>query len=121
VHARVLARCSSLAVLGSPTATYYREQVGALYEALRDETEATRLRAGEILRSLVKEIILTPEAGGLNIDVRGDLAGILTISLKGKTPALGAGASASQFEMVAGTRSRRLLLLIERRIPRIGA
>jgi DNA invertase Pin-like site-specific DNA recombinase len=82
-------------------ATFYREQVGALHEALHDDTEATRLKAGEILRSLVKEIILTPEAGELKIDVRGDLAGILAISLKTKTPATGTGVS--QFEMVAGT------------------
>ena len=35
------------------------------------------------------------------IDVRGELAGILAISLKGKRPAAGAGRS--QVEMVAGT------------------
>jgi site-specific DNA recombinase len=35
----------------------------------------------------VKKIIVTPEAGKLKIDVRGDLAGILAISLKTKTPA----------------------------------
>jgi hypothetical protein len=46
-------------------ATFYREQVSALHEALQDDTEATRLKAGEVLRSLVKEIILTPEAGEL--------------------------------------------------------
>ncbi len=81
-------------------ATFYREQVSALHEALQDDTEATRLKAGEVLRSLVKEIILTPEAGDLKIDVRGDLAGILAISLKTKTPATGTGVS--QVEMVAG-------------------
>jgi site-specific DNA recombinase len=52
-------------------ATFYREQVNALHQALQDDTEATRLQAGEILRSLVKEIILPPEAGELKIDVRG--------------------------------------------------
>ncbi|GLH80052.1 MULTISPECIES: recombinase family protein [unclassified Bradyrhizobium] len=81
-------------------ATFYREQVNALHEALRDDSEATRLKAGEILRSLVKEIILTPDAGELKIDVRGDLAGILAISLKTKTPATRTGVS--QVEMVAG-------------------
>jgi len=81
-------------------ATFCREQVSALYKTLQDDTEATRLRAGEVLRSLVKEIILTPEAGELKIDVRGDLAGILAISLKTKTPATGTGVS--QVEMVAG-------------------
>jgi site-specific DNA recombinase len=61
-------------------ATFYREQVSALHEALQDETEDTRLTAGEILRSLVKEIVPVPEAGQLGIDVRGDLAGILAVS-----------------------------------------
>lgn len=84
-------------------ASFYREQVGALHEALKADTEATRLKAGEVLRSLVKEIILTPGDGELKIDVRGDLAGILAVALKTKTPATGAGVS--QFEMVAGTRN----------------
>ena len=72
-------------------ATFYREQVSALHEALQTDSEETRLRAGEVLRSLVKEIILTPEAGALKIDVRGDLAGILAISLKTKPRPLGPG------------------------------
>ena len=81
-------------------ATFYREQVNALHGALQDDTETTRLKAGEILRSLVKAIILTPEPEELKIDVRGDLAGILAISLKTKTPATRTGVS--QVEMIAG-------------------
>ncbi|MGO3934205.1 recombinase family protein [Rhodopseudomonas pseudopalustris] len=81
-------------------ATFYREKVAALHEALQDDSEATRLKAGEILRSLVKEIVLTPQNDELKIDVRGDLAGILAISLKTKTPATRTGVS--QVEMVAG-------------------
>jgi site-specific DNA recombinase len=81
-------------------ATFYREQVSNLHTALQDDSEATRLKAGELLRTLVKEIMLTPEAGELKIDVRGDLAGILAVSLKTKTPATGTGVS--QVEMVAG-------------------
>jgi site-specific DNA recombinase len=61
-------------------ATFYREQVSALHEALQTDSEATRLRVRRILRSILNEIILTPEAGDLKIDVRGDLAGILAIS-----------------------------------------
>lgn len=86
-------------------ANFYRVQVGELYDALQHETEARRPKAGEVLRSLVKEIILTPEEGELQIDVRGDLAGILTISLKTKTPTTRAGGS--QFAMVAGARIGR--------------
>ena len=72
-------------------ANFYRIQVGELYDALQEEAEAKRLKAGEVLRSLVKEIILTPENGELQIDVRGDLSGILAVSLKSKTPATRAG------------------------------
>ncbi|MGJ4859126.1 hypothetical protein ACN6KF_005139 [Labrys sp. La1] len=42
--------------------------------------------AAERIRSLIKEIVLTPENGELQIDVRGDLAGILAISLERKNP-----------------------------------
>lgn len=84
-------------------ATFYRSQVEELHEALQEESEAKRLKASEILRSLVKEIILTPEDGELQIDVRGDLAGILTVAVKAKTPATKPGGS--QVEMVAGTGS----------------
>ncbi len=82
-------------------ANFYRLQVAELYDTLQEEAEAKRLKAGEVLRSLVKEIILTPENGELQIDVRGDLSGILAVSLKSKT--LAARAGASQVEMVAGT------------------
>ncbi|HWJ72993.1 MAG TPA: recombinase family protein [Kaistia sp.] len=83
-------------------AHHYRVQVAALYEALQEDTEAKRLVAAEMIRSLVREIILSPEDGVLKIDVRGNLAGILGISLKSKTPATRTGVS--QVEMVAGTR-----------------
>ncbi|WP_204306040.1 hypothetical protein, partial [Escherichia coli] len=46
-------------------ATFYRERVSTLHTALQDDSEATRLKAGEVLRTLVKEILLTPEAGDL--------------------------------------------------------
>ena len=94
-------------------ATFYRERVSAHHEALQDDSEATRLKAGEVLRSLVKEIILTPEAGELKIEVRGDLAGILAISLK--------TTGVSQVEMLAGRRNTRFLRLVERHIPRLAA
>ena len=87
-------------ILHPEMANFYRVQVAQLYDALRDEAEAKRLEAGEVVRSLIKEIILTPQDGILAIDVRGDLAGILAASLKSKTPATGTGES--QFEMVAG-------------------
>jgi|SRR5579863_2458075 len=90
-------------ILHPEMANFYRVQVAQLYDALRDEAEAKRLEAGEVVRSLIKEIILTPQDGILAIDVRGDLAGILAASLNSKTPATGTGAS--QFDLVAGARN----------------
>ncbi|GAB1364000.1 hypothetical protein MASR1M32_32360 [Rhodobacter sp.] len=65
--------------------------------------------AADVLRSLVKKIVLTPgaESGELQIEVHGDLAGILTIALERKKPADGAGGV--QVEMVAGTCSNQKL------------
>ena len=73
-------------------AHHYRVQVDELYAALQEDSEAKRMTAAAVMRSLVKEIILTPEGG--------NLAGILALSLKGKRPAGGAGRS--QIKLVAG-------------------
>ncbi len=106
-------------------AHHYHVQVDELYAALQEDSEAKRMVAADTLRSLVKDIILTPENGELQIDVRGDLAGILAISIKGRKSATASstetgtgrnlqtqksrpeGAAvlcdlASQFELVAG-------------------
>jgi site-specific DNA recombinase len=83
-------------------AHHYRTQVAELHEALQEDSEAKRMAAADIIRSLIKEIVLTPAEGELKIDVRGDLAGILEISRKTKTPAARAGES--QVMMVAGAR-----------------
>ena len=65
------------------------KETGGMSAALQEDSEARRMVAVDVLRSLVREIILTPENGELQIDVRGDLAGILAISLKSKRPAGG--------------------------------
>lgn len=90
-------------------AHHYRAQVEELYAALQEDSEARRMGAAGVLRSLVQEIVLTPdvESGELQIEVRGDLAGILTIPLERKKPTEGAGGS--QVEMVAGTCSNQKL------------
>lgn len=81
-------------------ALQYRKRVQQFYEALQDEEEKKRIEAADILRSLVDQIVLTPVEGKVEIDVQGDLAGILTISAQTKNPAL--GAELSQVKMVAG-------------------
>ena len=56
------------------------------HAALREDNNATRLHAVEVLRSLVDHIVLTPEDGELRIDVVGELAGILTVASKPGAP-----------------------------------
>ena len=41
-------------------AHHYRAQVAELYLALREDSETKRMAAADIIRSLVKEILLTP-------------------------------------------------------------
>src|SRR5690606_5600611 len=81
-------------------AQLYRSRVQQLYDALQDEDEEKRTEAADIIRTLVEDIVLTPVDGKVEIDVRGDLAGILTLSVQTKNPAGRAGSS--QVKMVAG-------------------
>ncbi|WP_454818759.1 hypothetical protein [Labrys neptuniae] len=87
-------------------AAHYRTQVEGLYSALQDDSRGERIAAAEQIRSLMKEIVLTPADGELQIDVRGDLAGILTLSAQTKNPA--ACATGSQLKMIAGDRNQIL-------------
>jgi hypothetical protein len=78
----------------------YRAQVDGLYAALQENSEETRMIAAELVRSRFKEIILTPEEPGMQIDVRSDLPGIPSVSLNSKRPAGGAGQL--RIDVVAG-------------------
>ncbi|KAB2759883.1 recombinase family protein [Brucella anthropi] len=81
-------------------ALQYRQRVQQLYETLQSDEEESRTAAADVIRTLVQDIVLTPVDGKVEIDVRGDLAGILTISTQSKNPA--AGATGLQVKMVAG-------------------
>jgi len=70
-------------------ATFYRVRVAELYSSLQAGAKEQQLAASEAFRSLIDKIILTPENGELEIDVRGDLAGILSMSLKQKPRLIG--------------------------------
>ena len=83
-------------------ASYYRRQVHSLHEASQHGPVVERLRATEILRSLISAIVLTPNEAGMTVDVQGDLAGILTVASNAKSPAA-ITAGLSQVELVAGT------------------
>ena len=97
-------------VLHPSMAIVYRDRVAALYEELR--REEARPQAADVIRSLVSSIVLTPAEGVLQVELRGDLAGILTIAAAGaggkqqNPPRLASGSGAvrgSQVKMVAGT------------------
>jgi site-specific DNA recombinase len=92
-------------VLHPSMAVIYRARVTGLYEALQQE--GVRAAASDVIRSLVSEIVLTPAAGELLVDLRGDLAGILAIASSDKQkPSFLSDAGPellSQVMLVAGT------------------
>ena len=61
-------------------ADLYRSKVEQLAEALQREN--TRLEASEMLRGLIDSIVLMPEKGQLRIELRGNLAAMLTAAQK---------------------------------------
>jgi len=63
-------------------ADLYRSKVEGLAAAL--QREDTRLEASEMLRGLIDSIVLTPDEGQLRIDLRGNLAAMLTAAQKTK-------------------------------------
>ena len=81
-------------------AAEYRKQVANLTQVLhRDEN---RGEAVDILRSLVDRIELNPnQQGQLEIDLYGDLAGILTLAGRKKTPIDQDDKSVQQVKVVA--------------------
>ncbi len=83
---------------------YYRDQVGALREALNDEER--RVEAAGIIRKLIERIELTPvtESGQetLAINLHGHLAGILSLAAKAKAPLDESGAEEICTKLVAG-------------------
>ena len=81
-------------------ALQYRKRIQQLYESLQDDDEDKRIEAADTIRSLVDQIVMTPVEGKIEIDVQGDLAGILMISVQTKNPAGERGGS--QVKMVAG-------------------
>ena len=60
-------------------ADLYRTKVQQLAEAL--QREDARTEASEMLRGLIDAIVLIPEKGQLRIELRGNLAAMLTAAL----------------------------------------
>ena len=94
-------------------ASYYREQISQLREALTDEDHRTE--AAAIIRNLIDRIVLTPvEHKGrktLSIDLHGHIAGILAMAANTKKPPQKDGFSEESIKLVAGARNHRELTL----------
>jgi site-specific DNA recombinase len=63
-------------------ADLYRAKVENLASAL--QREDTRLEASEMLRGLIDSIVLIPDEGQLRIELRGNLAAMLTAAQQTK-------------------------------------
>lgn len=90
-------------------AKHYRDQVAGLCEALNDEDRRTE--ATTIIRSLVDRIVLRPTASSgeetLAIELKGHLAGILTLASKAKRPLDESGLDVKFTKLVEGPRYQR--------------
>ena len=89
---------------GHPSvADLYKTKVEQLAAAL--QREDSRLEASETLRGLIDSIVLTPEKGQLRIELRGNLAAMLTVAQQTKrSPET--GDLFMPVQMVAGARLR---------------
>jgi hypothetical protein len=86
----------------------YRQKVTALAQAL--EHPETRTEASEALRGLIDAIVLTPNQGELQIELKGNLAAMLGAAQNAKrSPET--GDLSPQVEMVAGARNQHYLQL----------
>ena len=86
----------------------YRQKVSALAQAL--EHQETRTEASEALRGLIDAIVLTPDQGKLQIELKGNLAAMLGAATNAKrSPET--GDLSLQVVMVAGARNQHYLQL----------
>ena len=84
-------------------ATIYQNMVEKLDVSLRQPE--THREAFGLIRGLIDAVMLTPIDGKLEIELRGDLAGILAMSEAGKGSAFSPKEKALQTKMVAGARN----------------
>ena len=80
----------------------YHSNVSDLANALNEPD--VRREAAEALRALIDKVVLTPSEDGYDIDLHGDLAGILALASgkKAKTAQADMAEAVSQISLVAG-------------------
>jgi DNA invertase Pin-like site-specific DNA recombinase len=89
-------------------AELYRTKVEQLAEAL--QRPENRVEASDLLRGLIESIVLTPEEGQLRIELKGNLAAMLTVAQQTKrSPET--GDLLVPVQMVAGARNQHYLQL----------
>jgi len=111
---------STLATAKSPEplihpnlAEVYRRKVEALRTAIADP--ASRDEAFDLIRSLIEAVVVVPVGKGFELEIKGDLAGILQLCEAGKKAKPGTVSSAGlaeQLKMVAGARFPRESLIV---------
>jgi hypothetical protein len=86
--------------------TLYKKKVQKLTTALNDP--GTAAEAGEIIRGLIEEIVLTPTDGILKAELYGDLARLMTFAEaeEHKTNNAGSPREPALLSVVAGTRNQ---------------
>jgi len=94
--------------------------VARFHEAFTDET--TRTEATEILRDLIDRVVLYPEKGGPEIELVGDIARMVELTLpENRNAARDGGALPDAFhrsvKVVAGKRNQRYLQALRAKIP----
>ncbi len=89
-----------LPVVHPNMAELYRRKIARLADLL-DDPQAKH-EAFEIIRTLIDEVRLTPDDGTLRIDLKGELAGIISICNEQKSPGQKDRDFAEQIKMVAG-------------------
>jgi len=103
LEAKVVSTPDPEPLLHPALSTVYRDTVEKLETLLHHPD--TREEAFGLIRSLIDAVILAPVDGKLEIELRGDLAGILALSGAGKQNAFSPKGKALQIKMVAGARS----------------
>ncbi len=89
------------ALLHPRLAQAYRGKVERLLQAFDEED--SRSEAQEIIRSLIDAVVMTPEDGVLNAEVKGDLATMLVLAAETKKAPKADAFEVQQVKMVAGT------------------
>jgi len=109
LEAKVVSTPDPEPLLHPALSTVYRDTVEKLEKLLHDPD--TREEAFGLIRSLIDAVVLVPVDGKLEIELRGDLAGILALSGAGKQNAFSPREKALQIKMVAGVGFGRRPLL----------